>query len=206
MIVEPRHFEYLAIQRGEVSDERFDFLLWKAAYQRSLMRIYSSIRSTLPDRCSSVLDIGSGLGGIDVLLAKHYGGLNVCLLDGIACEARVHRHAEPFSNREVALDFQAKNGNTSVTYCWPTPPDRTFDLIVSFAAWCFHIEPSQYIEAVKSAMHGGTTLIVDARARIDWHEQLRAAFGRPVILHQENKYFRMAFNCSRQSLSRAVGA
>lgn len=206
MIIEPQHFEYLAVQRGEVSDERHDFRSWKAAYERSLMRIYSSIQSVLPDRCSSVLDIGSGLGGIDVLLAKHYGGLDVCLLDGVDCEAIVYRHAEPFSNGDVAMDFQAKNGNTRVTYCWPTPPARTFDLIVSFAAWCFHIEPVQYIEAVKASMHDGTTLILDVRARTDWVDQLRAAFGRPMILHQENKYFRMAFNCAQQSLSRAVGA
>ena len=206
MIIEPRHFEYLAIQRGEVSDERHDFSAWKVAYERSLMRIYASIRSSLPDRCASVLDIGSGLGGIDVLLAKHYGRLDVCLLDGLDDEALVHRHAEPFSNREVALDFQAKNGNLDVTYCWPVPPPRTFDLIVSFAAWCFHIEPARYIDAVKAAMHSSTTLILDVRSRTDWHDQLRAAFGRPVILHQEQKYFRMAFNCAQQSLSQAAGA
>jgi SAM-dependent methyltransferase len=206
MIIEPRHFEYLAVQRGEVSDERHDFKAWKAAYERSLLRIYSSIRGALPNRCTSVLDIGSGLGGIDVLLAKHFGGLDVCLLDGIDCPPEVRRHAEPFSNREVALDFQAKNGNTSVMYCWPTPPARTFDLIVSFAAWCFHIEPMRYIDVVKAAMHENTTLVLDVRARVDWHDQLRAAFGRPVILHQEHKYFRMAFNCAQQSLSRAAGA
>jgi SAM-dependent methyltransferase len=206
MIIEPRHFEYLAIQRGEVSDERHDFRSWKSAYERSLLRIFSSIRNALPNRCDSVLDIGSGLGGIDVLLARHYGGLHVCLLDGIDCEAHVHRHAEPFSNREVALDFQARNGNTDVAYCWPMPPTRTFDLIVSFAAWCFHIEPARYIDAVKAAMHDGTVLIFDVRSRSDWHDELRAAFGRPVILHQEQKYFRMAFNCAQQSLSRAAGA
>lgn len=206
MIIEPRHFEYLAVQRGEVSDQRHDFVAWKAAYQRSLLRILASIKPAIPDRCSSVLDVGSGLGGIDVLLAKHYGSLEVCLLDGVACEPVVHRHAEPFSNREVAMDFQAKNGNQRVTYCWPTPPARTFDLIVSFAAWCFHIEPKRYVDVVKTAMHTDTVVILDVRARADWHEELRTALGRPVILHQEHKYFRMAFNCSRQSLSRAAGA
>lgn len=206
MIIEPRHFEYLAIQRGEVSDQQHDFLKWKAAYQRSLLRILASMQPALPSRCSSVLDIGSGLGGIDILLAKQFGGLDVCLLDGIDCEARVHRHAEPFSNRDVALDFQAKNGNSRVEYCWPAPPPRTFDLIVSFAAWCFHIEPGRYIDMVKASMHASTVVVLDVRARSDWLDELRAAFGRQVILHQENKYFRVAFNCAQQSLSRAVGA
>lgn len=198
MIIEPEHFRYLVIQRGEVSDERHDFKAWNAAYEQSLLRIFMSIRSALPERCSSVLDIGSGLGGIDVLLAKHYGQLDICLLDGIDGPAEVHKHREPFSNAAVALDFQRKNGNHNVTCCFPAPPARTFDLIVSFAAWCFHVAPVEYIDAAKAAMHAKTVLILDVRTRSDWYDALREAFGSPVILKQERKYLRVAFRCRQQ--------
>lgn len=205
MIIEPEHFRYLVIQRGEVSDQRHDFRAWKAAYEQSLLRVFMSIRSTLPAQCSSVLDIGSGLGGIDVLLARHYGHLDICLLDGIDCPAEVHKHREPFSNATVAMDFQHKNGNHGVTCCFPKPPDRTFDLIVSFASWCFHIEPAEYIDAAKAAMHEKSTLILDVRTRSDWYDALREAFGSPTILKQETKYLRIAFNCRQQSSSPAAG-
>jgi SAM-dependent methyltransferase len=195
VIIEPEHFRYLVIQRGEVSDHRHDFAAWKVAYEQSLVRIFMSIKPALPERCSSVLDVGSGLGGIDVLLARHFGQLDVCLLDGIDCEAEVHKHREPFSNAAVAMDFQRKNGNHSVECCFPTPPDRKFDLIVSFAAWCFHIAPEAYIESVKAAMHADTVLILDVRKRSDWYEALTAAFVSPTILEQGEKYLRVAFRC-----------
>lgn len=195
MIIEPDHFRYLMIQRGEVSDHRHDFQAWKTAYEQSLLRIFMSIKRVLPEKCSSVLDVGSGLGGIDVLLARHYGQLDVCLLDGIDCKAEVHKHREPFNNAAVAMDFQRKNGNHSVECCFPTPPARTFDLIVSFAAWCFHIAPEVYIDAVKAAMHADTVLILDVRKRSDWCEALTSAFGRPAFLEQGEKYLRLAFRC-----------
>lgn len=206
MNISPEHFRYLVIQRGEVSDQRHDFTVWKAAYEKSLLDIYSTIHPILPEHCKNVLDIGSGLGGIDLLLARRYRGLEITLLDGLDCPADVHSHHEPFSNARVAQDFHRKNGSDAVTCCFPAPdPTQKFDLIISFAAYCFHILPCDYMDVMKRAMHEDTVVVLDVRrTRPDWLEQVVSAFGKPIVLKQEKKYVRLAFGCRQSSSFAAV--
>lgn len=208
MIIEKKHFEYLVVQRGEVSDQRHDFKKWKAAYERSLMEIFSTIHPVLPVHCRSVLDIGGGLGGIDLHLVTHYGaGFRVCVLDGLDCPPEVESHCKPFSNAEVTRDFHRKNGNQNIEVVFPAPkPPRKFDLIVSFAAYCFHILPGDYLDVVKESMHEQTVLIFDVRrSRRDWLETLIREFGKPIVLKQAEKYVRLAFRCEQSLSSVAVG-
>jgi len=73
MIIDKKHFAYLVNQHGRVAHERNDFARWKQAYESSLLAQYLSVQSFLPSQCGSVLDIGSGLGGIDIHLSRHYG-------------------------------------------------------------------------------------------------------------------------------------
>lgn len=208
MIIEPSHFEYLVIQRGEVSDHRHNFGQWKAAYEKSLMEIFTSIHPALPQRCRHILDIGGGLGGIDLLLVGHYGaGTKVSILDGLDCPPKVEWHNKPFNNAAVAKDFHRKNGNDNIQVCFPAPSEPTkFDLIVSFAAYCFHILPCDYLDTVKASMHDKTILIFDVRRhRRDWLETLIKEFGVPVVLKKGEKFVRLAFKCDPSLSSAAVG-
>ncbi len=200
MKIDPEHFEYLVIQRGEVSDARHDFKIWKKAYEASLSRILESIRPALPDTCARVIDIGSGLGGIDILLATHYGSKGqqpvVCLVDGIDDPPVVEWHHKTFSNMARALDFQKQNGVKYASYFSPRnwPMGSKADLIVSFAAYCFHIPVEDYIKDLQCSTKSGTVLIFDVRkARRDWLEELVRVFGRPQVLEQGEKYVRCAF-------------
>jgi hypothetical protein len=207
VIIEPAHFEYLVIQRGEVSDQRHNFKGWKAAYERSLSEILTSVSPVLPDHCRSVLDIGGGLGGIDLLLSARYGGdLRVCILDGLDCPPMVEWHHQPFNHAGVTKDFHRKNGNEHIDVVFPAPdPKEKFDLIWSFAAYCFHIIPSDYFDVVKQGMHDKTVLVFDVRrTRRDWLEMAIREWGKPLILKQADKYVRLAFRCASSS-SVAVG-
>lgn len=209
MIIEPEHFRYLVIQHGSVSDQRHDLKAWKQAYENSLMELFSTIHPVLPENCETVLDIGGGLGGIDLKLVQHYGGkLHVSILDGLDCPADVQWHHKPFSNAKVAMDFHKKNGNENVSCCWPAPsPPRKFDLIVSFAAYCFHIPPADYIDVVKESRHESTVCIFDVRKeRPQYLLELVKALGKPVVLKQAKKYVRLAFGCEQLSSSAVGGA
>ncbi len=205
MRIEQDHFEYLHIQRGEVSDAYSGtdpFKNWKKAYELSLQRIFDSIRPVLPARCGRLVDVGSGLGGIDVLLAQHYeevGGQQpvVCLVDGVDDAPKVDWHFKTFSNQERALDFLKGNGVKFPCYFSPQnwPKDAKADLITSFAAYCFHIPAGDYIEEIKRSSHKDTVLIIECRkTRRDWLEVLVRAFGRPQVLHTTEKMVRCAFN------------
>jgi methyltransferase family protein len=208
MIIEPSHFEYLVIQRGEVSDKRHNFKAWKTAYETSLMDIFTSIHPVLPQRCGSVLDIGGGLGGIDLHLVSHYGpDTQVCVLDGLDCPPKVNWHNQPFNNAEVTKDFHRKNGNENIEVVFPRPdPPRKFDLIVSFAAYCFHILPCDYFEVVAESMHENTVLIFDVRRQSpDWLKECIVMWGKPIVLQRREKFVRLAFRCDPSLSFAAVG-
>ena len=195
MIVEKNHFEYLVIQHGKVSDHRHDFDEWKAAYEASLADIFSTIAPYLPAECNSLLDIGSGLGGIDVLVAKHYSRQpQVYLLDGLNDAPVVEQSFKTFSNSAVAMDFQQKNGVRSIG-CTDTVPDFKFDLVHSYFAYGFHIHPGDYLVDLKKAVHDKTVLIFDVRrSKKEWLRELVAAFGMPKVIFEAEKYVRLAFN------------
>lgn len=196
MIIEPKHFEYLSIQHGKVLDHRHDFAEWKKAYEASLADIFASILPVLPAQCSSVLDIGSGLGGIDTLVAKHYSPQPaVYLLDGLNDEPVVRASYKTFSNAVVAQDFQVKNGVKCIG-CADAVPDVKFDLIHSYFAYGFYIHPGDYLADIKKASHENTVLIFDVRrSKREWLREFAYSWTRqPRILFTAEKYVRVAFN------------
>lgn len=200
MIIEPKHFEYLVIQHGSGSNERHDMAKWKTAYENSLAGIYDHVRGVLPEHCGSLLDVGSGLGGIDVLLAEHYGfSPAVRLLDGEDDLPVVKQSFEPFNNMKVAGDFLWKNGVKDFGYYTPgklqlKEGEPKFDLVVSFFAYGFHIHPGNYLDDLMKVIHPKTVLVFDVRrTKSVWLELLVNELGVPKVLHRAEKYVRVAF-------------
>lgn len=198
--IEKKHYEYLVNQHGRVAHERTDFAGWKAAYEASLQSIYDNIAPVLPRQCGSILDVGSGLGGIDIHLSRHYGNeAHVCLLDGDNNDPEVAWSFEPHNSMTVAFDFLHKNGVTNLSSVGPgrldTRQKQEFDLVVSFAAYGFHIHPGNYLEDLKQVTHPDTVIILEVRRRKeDWLRMFLEAFGEPKVLERAEKYVRLAFH------------
>lgn len=196
LIVEDEHFSYLKIQKGSLDKLSHDRVAWQAAYEEALTRDFGSIRSYLPTKCNSVLDIGGGLGGIDVLLARKYG-CGICILDGEADAPVMELHRKTFNHMGVARDFLTKNGVGGFDYLTPeqmTP--RPFDLIISLGSWCFHYPPSTYLDFVVSCCHSETMLVVDVRKqKPDWLKQLQELFTPRAVVHHSSKFDRWIFRC-----------
>lgn len=199
MIIEPKHFTYLVNQHGRVSHERDNFDRWKSAYEQDLESIYANIVPALPARCGSVLDIGSGLGGIDIHLHRHYDGdARIVLLDGDNGDPQVVWSYAPHNSFNVGYDFLHKNGVSNVNsilpgylHEWSGEP---FDLVVSFAAYGFHIHPGLYLDQLQKVIHDDTVVIFEVRrAKTDWREMFEHAFGTPRVLETAEKYERLAF-------------
>lgn len=199
LAVSDEAFAYLKVQRGRIADLADDRQAWEAAYNRELAQTYHHIAPWLPERCDKLLDVGSGLGGIDVLIARHYGGADLFLLDGERDPPEVHRHASTFNHMGVATRFLAANG-AKVCGCWsprglPVSPqiDLRFDLVVSFQAWGFHFEPATYLGFVLERLAPAGRVILDLRRRhMPWLGQLLGAglkvVGRP---HECDKFERL---------------
>lgn len=193
--VDDSHFAYLAVQRGKQSNLVEDRASWQSAYEASLFATLSSIRNDLPALCANVLDVGGGLGGIDVLLARRYPNLAVTILDGEDDAPIVDLHRRTFNNMEVARDFLAKNGVSSFDYFTPALGDaRPFDLVCSFGSWCFHYEPSVYLDFVQRCCRPGTVLILEVRRnRPAWRAELTKAFALQRVAFDSPKYQRLVF-------------
>lgn len=194
--IEEQHFQYLVIQRGEVSDARKDFETWKKAYTESLAKIYENILPSLPSRAARVLDIGGGCGGINVFLHRHYNRrLHVDILDGLNDPPEVLSHVKTFNSEPVTLDFLEKNGVIHANVHWPRPPkDAKYDLIVSFAAYCFHVPPTTYFDVLRENANPGATFIFDVRnTNALWLDQLVREFGSPQLLERGKKHVRLAW-------------
>ncbi len=203
-------FAYLKLQRGAISDLSNDREAWETAYRRSLLGDFGTMMPWLPETCGAILDVGSGLGGINILLARHYKVVafdmgtepvlvsqpRIHLLDGERDRPTVYAHDQTFNDMDVAFSFLEENGVRLWAYIHPQWEVLTgeFDLVVSTQAWCFHFPPGQYLSHVKKAARPGATLILDVRKdKPHWREELRNAFTEIGVAISPHKYERVVF-------------
>lgn len=199
-------FEYLKEQKGRLFELSHDRERWLAAYQKELQQTYEALRKHLPDPCWGVLDIGSGLGGIDILLSRHYEPEPpyIHLLDGEDDEPRMKLHRQTFNSMKVARKFLVSNGVrpdrisyfTTATQVLPRP----YDLVLSLGSWCFHYPPETYLGLLLcgGGLHMDSVLIVDVRAgKPDYLEQLGRSLERVAVIKAAPKYTRAVYRRKR---------
>lgn len=199
MIVSDEAFAYLVVQKGSLWDVRGDRKVWEAAHADSLSQQFASIAPWLPAHCDAFLDVGSGLGGIDVLISRALPGAALWLLDGEATPPRVEFHRQPFNDMLVAHGFLADNGAKLAGFYTaeaPAAPDdgRRFDLVVSFGAWCFHLAPETYLDFVRAHLVPGATLILEVRRdKPAWRAALASAFEEAAVICEAPKFNRIVY-------------
>ena len=204
MIIEPKHFEYLVLQCGDIAHESKNLDRWKSAYAARLEAQCATLSEgvrTLAGRMGSrkeapaVLDIGGGLGGVHTRLNHIFvQGYDLTVIDGID-DPPVHRNSFlTFNNAKVATDFLAKNGLLGAKYYSSIPTGIKYDFVLSTFAYGFHIHPGNYIDDLKKAVHDQTVLVFDVRrSKKEWLRDFVEAFGPPKVLHSAEKYVRVMF-------------
>jgi hypothetical protein len=168
LVIPESAFPYLVAQRGALDDMRGDRELWCRRYLEILDSEMRMVEPYLPTTCDAILDVGGGMGGIDILLSRHFDDCHVTILDGLSDPPMMEKHAETFSNMGAASEFLRVNGVSSFGFLDANTPardaSRLYDRIVSFKSWCFHLEPQRYLDfVVKSVIPGQTKLIIDVR-------------------------------------------
>jgi len=197
------HLEYLKLQRGALHDLGQDSVAWGAAYRYDLIKDYSSMRMVLPRTCQSFLSVGSGLGGLEILLWRHYlgerGGTAAWLLDGHEDPAKpVLKHDVTFNSEMVTRSFWLLNDAVVAGYIdaanFDQQPWPMFDMVVSTKSWCFHYEPRAYLDFIVEHTRKNAVLIVDLRiGKSEWTHQLEEFFKPMIVLKQERKSNRFAW-------------
>ncbi len=182
----PDAFAYLVHQRGSIWKWREWPAEWRRRYIEQLKETYGLIKPHLPEtHYLHVLDVGCGMGGIDLALYGHYGGgASFALIDGCADAGPVLNHGKPSSDVNRAACFLIDNGvpegqlQTFIApdcELWESDP---IDLVISLQAWCFHFPPSAYLDHILERARPKCRFILDVRSsKPEWRWELEKALG-----------------------------
>jgi hypothetical protein len=146
------------------------------SYRDQMIIEFNEILPYLPKEINSIMDIGCGVAGIDILLMQRYPNASLILLDEDGNREEVggfHQTYTPYTSREVVNKLLEMNGITR--YKWKPIGSKGLlkaDLVISLLSWGYHYPLSTY--KVKSKM-----TICDVR---DGYEP----DNYRVIKHQDN--------------------
>lgn len=175
----------------------------KELFNQDLAHEYESIRTALPEQCSAILDIGCGIGGIDVLLNRHYAARQPTfyLLDKTQVDSVYYGFKSRgafYNSLEVAKEVLTANGVASenVVLVQATDDNRIeiagpIDLVISLISWGFHYPVGTYLERVHELLRPGGYLILDVRRGTGGDAVLRNKFATVRPIEETEKYTRV---------------
>lgn len=172
---------YVRGQSGDlagVSDADLPAAKWKSAQDFVALLKRNYIR---PER---VLDIGSGVGVVDLALIREFGA-KCLLVDGDADGPVARKSNAPHNARQATDEFMRDNGARRLDdYQYfglidggVRLPEKEFDLVISLSSWCFHYPPRWYLPYVLDHLENDGALVVDVRKRHgDWMDEMHVHF------------------------------
>ncbi len=169
-------------------------------FNEGLRKDLKTFEKYLPQNVKKILDIGCGVGGIDVVLSRYYESSqpDIYLLDKTEIPLRVYYGIRDrgcyYNSLEVTKNLLVINGipeekiflqeatlNNSIDF------NVEFDLIISLLSWGYHYPVSTYLDQVYEKLAPGGTLILDVRKGQGGIELLKSKFGNVAIVLKEEK-------------------
>lgn len=148
-----------------------DELLMK--YYEDLKAEYKQMKKYLPESVDNIIDIGCGLGGINLFIHEHYDqDIAHHLLDrNEQTDIYYMFNQDPvaYNSLKTTVSFLRKNGAnidklnpiniTAESY----PSEINFELVISLLSWGFHYPIETYLNNVKQSMVSNGCIIIDVR-------------------------------------------
>ena len=173
-------------------------------YTQDIQRDYEGIQKYLPQKAGAILDIGCGVGGIDIFLYQHYIDLcpSMVLLDKTQVSQPLFygfQNLPSFYNSlTLAKDFLIQNGvppqkiyTEEARHDEPTLFKNKFDLILSIRSWGFHYPVGTYLDGVDRALAEDGVLILDIRNETGGEDEIQKRFGAIQTIHYSKNFFRI---------------
>lgn len=177
-------------------------------YCRIMSREFATIRDYIPSDLNTIIGIGPGVAGLEVLISKHCRSLgnpppSIILIDKTGIDP-VH-----FGFHEVAAVYNSLDISRNVLVMNGHPPDKVsaidaedaadlrgshvgkIDLVTSLIAWGFHFPIDTYLDLVESLLRPGGCLIVDVRRGTDGRAKVEQKFGSITIIMDDPKFERI---------------
>lgn len=159
-------------------------------YFEMMHKEFVSMVPHLPATANRILDIGGGLGGIDIHLSRHYGNQpEIHMLDRIGIDEETYfgyeEVASKYNDPEETRAYLGKGGvPEDQFYFWDADKSleglsdggMQFDVILSLKSWCFHYPYSTYEDLVSKILAPGGVMFVDVRLDSDQIEEIERTF------------------------------
>lgn len=184
---------FYALVRGE---SRLRPRAISTAYRNDMQREYENLRPHLPEEVHSILDIGCGIGGINVFLFEHYERnrqINFFLLDKSDIAPQLYygykSHGAFYNSldltRQVLTSHQIPNERIHTLEATSTndiPISTEVDLVISLISWGFHYPVNTYLERAYALLRPKGRLIIDLRQGTNGVEELRQTFNSVQVI------------------------
>lgn len=132
-------------------------------------RTFESMKPWLPAQVENFLDIGCGLGGVAIHVARHYPGAVAHLIDGageIGKWTSYREDGKPWADVRVAVRLFRKHCPAAEVLAHP-PLDSAVvppcELVYSNCSWGHHYPIDTYLGLAGRVLKPGGRLIVDLR-------------------------------------------
>jgi hypothetical protein len=165
-------------------------------FQKDINTEFSRIKLFLPKESQNILDIGSGMAAIDILVSNHYGHkVNIHLLDKAKLDTEIYygfeNKASYYNSFDLALKMLTDNGVSRENIhmhdtedLGPAFQKQKYDLVTSFISWGFHYPISTYIQQVSDSMLDNGVLIVDVRKDTDGLNEIKKYYKNVSIIYK----------------------
>ncbi len=191
----PEDIRHHFVEGGVV--ENFDEQIQK--YEEYIARQFESIQRWIPDSVSSVLDIGCGLGGINIPLCHAFPSVKrIKLIDGDGTGERKMSYnldTTAWMDRKIAVSFVRANVDSVIVSEYP--PDKAYvpaELMISIKSCGHHYPVDVYIPLMKKSLYKTKRVILDIRRKTNGVETMEENGFRMIgQCYETNKHKRIIF-------------
>jgi SAM-dependent methyltransferase len=186
--------KYIKLQRTNI------WINARKKFEKDIKFDFDTIKDFLPKKVKNILDIGCGLGMIDLLLYKYYGAVNLFLIDKTELNYKdLHYGYDEkgrfYNDNNINFEFLKSNGvkvnNIYFHEANNTIPFRVkFDLIISTLAWGFHFPVRVYLDEVYDKLRKDGVLIIDIRKGTEGFALLKCKFKSYEVIYEGKKFMR----------------
>jgi SAM-dependent methyltransferase len=135
-------------------------------YYESCMRDFNLVQPYINEG-DCVLDIGCGIGGVDVLISQSINKVKIHLLDKDEIPAKVSYGYKPeasvYNSTEAMFEFFKLNKAKKPKFFTEFPTKLKFDVITSHISLGFHYPVETYLSNIIEALNPGGRVILDIR-------------------------------------------
>ena len=163
---------------------------------------FDEIINYLPQKSQNILDIGSGLGIINIFLNNFYEDAYFTLIDKNYVEKKVlygfDERGQFYNDFNITFDFLKSNGIKEehldlVNVDSIKKINKKFDLVISLLSLGYHYPLQQYIEFLKKNSHKKTVFIFDLAEEYNDFTIITKMFYHTTII-KKNSSVKQSYN------------